>query len=126
MRLAEIHDIPSGMTSKRDETCACGRGPVSPDELIACFACWERIGGTLLRLQELGILADVRRAVGGELTLAFALARLRNEDKPATLARGRLVRAVWDRVRERRFSRAQVCVLLGVTVERFEAALREA
>ena len=112
------------MVSSLGDACACGQAYVCPSRLVACCTCWDRIEGVERRLTELGIIVEVREVVGGSASLAFALSR--NDDKPARQARGRLIRAVWDRLRPRGFARAEVCFMLGQSVDTFTRALREA
>jgi hypothetical protein len=75
------------------------------------------------RLEELGVLEPVRDAAGGALAFAFALSRARGSS--ARLARNRLIRAAWERLRPLGWSRAQLVELLRVDVLTFERAMRE-
>jgi hypothetical protein len=105
------------------DPCACRMGSVCPARLVCCPGCWERILAVEARLEELGVLRAVRDAAGGPLSFAFALSRSRGTDP--RLARGRLIRAAWDRLRPLGWSRAQLVALLGVDLLTFERALRE-
>lgn len=91
---------------------------------MCCRRCWERVLRTEKELDELGVLVEVRNAAGGPLAFVFALTRVRG--KSAMLARGRLIRAAWDRLRPLGRSRREVVKLLGVDDVTFQRALREA
>jgi hypothetical protein len=118
------------MTRRIDECraagpCACGSGQVvSESSAVCCDRCWERIGVTLLRLEELDILDEVQTIAGGALSLHVSLSRERY--RAASMVRYRVIRAVWDRLRPLRYSRAAVCDLLGVDVVTFQRALKQA
>jgi len=89
-----------------------------------CWRCWERVGIARVMLNDHDILAPAVAAAGGDEAFARALSRKR--DKASVLARGRVARAVWDRLSPLGYSKAEAAYLLGCEPLVIDRALAEA